>query len=257
MARLEEWNFFNRNVQSGLTEGQFLSSASTVICAGPPFLAASGASNEGMLAGGNVVYPIGLIDQWSISQNLTVIPLSEAGSYRRYTVTGPATGQVALGRSLYHGPSLLRVLYAYYRALDPRGETPVYPLIDNEAANVIRNPKNAIFDAPGYENGYFNLASDLFTQPIGLLLYIQDVNRESYSALYLEQVHVGNHSLQSGASSVVLSESTQCLFARAKPVKLANPIPLMGRFQDSGVITTAGTFTNGEQRLAAATQSNL
>lgn len=255
MSRFNDWDFFNKQVQSGLTEGQFLNAQSVLIAAGPPFLSATGSGTEDQLVAGDVVYPVGLISQWAVNQQMAVIPVPEAGSYRRYTITGPADGSFTLGRTLYHGPSLLRVLYAYYKALDPRG-VPVFPLIDNDAANIVRNPKNVIYDSPGYENFFSNLASDLFTQPVGILIYIQDVNRESYGAVYLEQLQIANHGLASGPGQLVLAEQANCLFSRARPVRMANPIPLMSRFDDSGVITTAGTMTGGEQKIPALTQAN-
>jgi len=258
MARFNDWDFLNKQVQGGLTEGQFINHGGCLLCAGPPFLAATGAGTEDQITTGDVVYPIGLISNWSIGQNLQVVPVPEAGSYRRYTVVGPADGNFSLGRTLYHGPNVLRAMYAYYRADLERefGGHPIEPLIDADAANIQRNPKNVIYDPPGYENGWFNLCSDLFSQPVGILLYIQDINRESYAAVYLEQLQIVNHGMASGPGALVLSEQVGAIFSRARPVRLANPIPLMSRFQDAGVITTAGTMTGGEQRIPAMTQSN-
>lgn len=258
MARFNNWDFLNKQVQSGLVEGQFINQAGCLLCAGPPFLAVTGGGTEAQLATGDTVYPIGLISQWQINQNMAVVPVPEAGSYRRYHITGPTDGNFSFSRILYHGPSLLRVLYAYYKA-DIDGEFggyPIEPLIDNDAANIQRNPKEIIYDAPGFENFWINLASDLFSQPVGILLYIQDLNRESYGAVYLEQLQVAQHGMGSGPGSLVVAENASALFSRARPVKLANPIPLMSRFQDSGIITTAGTMTGGEQRIPAVTQSN-
>lgn len=268
MARFQTWNFFNKQVQSGLVEGQFTGSASVMLAAGPPFLATESGGSERQIVSGDTVYPIGLISNFAIQQQMAVIPVPEVGSYRRYTVTGPADGQFSLNRTLYHGPSLLRVMYAYYKARDRRGVR-VDPLIDNDAANIARNPKNRIYDAPGYENFYINLASDLFTQPVGILMYIQDSNRESYGAVYLEQLHVANHGFSTGPGQQVIAESVACVFSRARPVRLSNPMPLMSRLQDSGIITTAGTLTDAEGnplrgtepgergvRIAARTQTN-
>lgn len=258
MARFSDWDYFNKNVQSGLTEGQFINSAGCLLCAGPPFLAITSGGTEDQLTASDIVYPIGLVSNWAISQQLAVVPVPEAGSYRRYTITGPSDGALQLTRTMYHGPSLLRVLYAYYKADTERRYrgTPIEPLIDSEAANIARNPKNVIWDTPGYENAWFNLSSDLLSQPVGILLYIQDVNRESYGAVYLEQAQVGNHNMGGGPSQLVVAESVSMSFARARPVRLANPIPLFSRFADSGVITSAGTMTGGEKKIAAVTQSN-
>ena len=258
MARFDDWDYLGKNVQSGLTEGQFINQAGCLLCAGPPFLAAVGTASDETLRTGDVVYPVGLISQWSLAQNLAVVPVPEAGSYRRYTITGPSDGNFSFGRTLYHGPNILRALYAYYRAdlEEEFGGFPIEPLIDNDAALIQRNPKDRIMDAPGFDNFFINLASDLFSQPVGMLLYIQDINRESYGAVYLEQLHVANHGMGSGPGQLVVAENSACMFARARPVRLANPVPLMSRIGDSGVITTAGTMTNGVQRIEATTSNN-
>jgi hypothetical protein len=269
MARWNTWNFFNRNVQSGLTEGQFINMGSCLIAAGPPFLGIGGAvvldEQGGDQAVGDTVYPLGLGSQWSINQQLAVVPIPEAGSYRRYTITGPADGSFAMGRTLYHGPSALRVLYAYYKA-QGNSNIPISPLIDDfTASQMLRNPHNDIQDHPGHENFWANMCSSIFSQPVGILLYIQDVNRESYGAIYLEQYHVGSHGMGTGPGQLVLSEQFAGTFSRVRPVKLANPIPLMSRISnvkaddDSGKITVAGTnrTTGGLQRIETPTGSNV
>ena len=260
MARFDDWDYINKNVQSGLTEGQFINQAGCLLCAGPPFLATVGSGADSTFTSGDVVYPVGLLSSWNMSQQLAVMPVPEAGSYRRYTITGPADGSINFGRALYHGPNILRAMYAYYSA-DPdglAGGVPIEPLIDRQAAAALiqRNPKNVIRDAPGHENFFINLASDLFSQPVGMLLYIQDINRESYGAVYLEQLHVANHGISSGPGQLVVAENIACMFARARPVKLANPVPLMSKLSDNGVITTSGTMTGGEQRITATTPAN-
>lgn len=268
MATFQDWNFFNRNVQSGLTEGQFINMGSVLLCAGPPALGVGGVGQvfeqNGDVAVGDVVFPMGLISSWAVNQQLPVIPIPEAGSYKRYTITGPSDGSLALGRTLYHGPSLLRVLYAYFRA-NANPNIQIDPLIDDQAANLLRNPHNFINDTPGYENFWANLASSILSQPVGVLIYIQDVNRESYGAVYLEQFQVATHGFASGPGQLVVNEQVQGSFARCRPVKLANPIPLMSRLSkqedsnDSGVITVAGSDRTipGTQRIRSQTSSNV
>ena len=263
MARFQDWDYFNKNVQSGLTEGQFINFGGCLLAAGPPYLSAPAAGGQDDdTVGGQQVFPVGLASNWAIQHQLTAIPVPEAGSYRRYTITGPADGNFSMGRTLYHGPSLLRVMYAYYSApRDDGGATPVIPLTDDASANALRNPKNLIIDAPGYENFWVNLASDIFTQPVGLLLYIKDVNREAYGAVYLEQLQVVNHGFGSGPGQVAVAENAAFLFSRARPVKLNQAVPLMSRHEHAGTITVAGTENttgpNGPQRIPAPTGSNI
>lgn len=259
MSTFADWDYFNKHVQSGLTEGQFLNSGGCMIAAGPPYLASIGATGDTVNT--DTVWPIGLISQWGVSQNLAVIPIPEAGSYQRYIMTGPSDGGFQMSRSLYHGPSLLRAMYAYFSApSEEDGATPILPLIPDDAAQgITRNPKLRITDPPGYENFWINLASEVFTQPVGIMLYFQDSNRESWGALYLEQFMTNAHSVSSGPGQIVIAEQTSGIFSRARPIKLVNSIPLMSRAVDAGTITVAGSqnTTGGPTRIPVPTGTNI
>jgi hypothetical protein len=117
MATLSDWDFFNRNVQSGLLEGRYMNAAFTLVAAGPPRLAAvAGATGSDIdLAADplDLAYPIGVLQSINLGVNSQIMRLWEIGSERSYFVRGRTVGQVALGRIMYHGPSLLKVLYAY------------------------------------------------------------------------------------------------------------------------------------------------
>ena len=108
---LNNWNFNTDHVQQDLKGGQFASAETTLVAAGPPRLqqASSGAGSTG------TVYPIGLLENISISQSKQLQRLFEIGSSRSYFIPGRVVGSVSLGRVFYYGPSLLRVIYAYYR----------------------------------------------------------------------------------------------------------------------------------------------
>ena len=258
MSTFNDWDFFNKHVQSGLTPGQFISSQTCLICAGPPSLMSSSGAEDGVTALGEKVYPVGLISQWSLNQQMAAVPIAEAGSYRRYTVTGPTDCSVQMSRVLYHGPSIMRVLQAAASAPDERGVV-VNPLIAPEAANYPRNPHNRISDSPGHENLYINLASSLFSQPIGLMFFIADINREQYGAFYLEGCYVPQHGISSGPGNLVIAETVAVNATRLRPITLppSTVIPLLSKFNDSGKITTAGTMTGGVQSLNAPMSDNL
>ena len=258
MATFKNWDYFNKHVQSGLTEGQFINFGGCVLAAGPPYLTSMGSADGSVDS--DSVFLIGKIGNWSVGNNLMVVPIPETGSYRRYLVTGPADGQLQLSRTLYHGPSLLRALYAYYSApVESGGSIPIESLVSDTSSNIRRNPKNRITDAPGYENFWPNLASEVFTQPVGILLFIQDSNRESYGACYFEQTQVVNHGFGGGPGSVVVAEQMSAMFGRCRPVKLPNAVPLMSRAEDAGTITVAGSenTTGGPTRIPQATGTNV
>ena len=78
MGSFNNWNYFNRNVQSGLTEGQFINMGSVLLCAGPPALGVGARfvfNEDSDAAVGDIVYPMGLISSWALNQQLPVVPI--------------------------------------------------------------------------------------------------------------------------------------------------------------------------------------
>lgn len=223
MARtIKDWDYFSRNVQSGLLEGRFMSGAFTLIAAGPPRLDALGAGGGNL--GDNfsgLAWPIGIIQGMSFGGGTAVSRFFEIGSRRSYFILGRTQEQLSLQRVQYHGPNLLRALYAYMR--DPGGR--FNALFENNMQNATNasgaaGGKRRFEEMPGFENLWMNLGSDVFTQPIGLLLYFKDSNKDVVGAFYLENVHVTNYGMQTDANSIVLSESTSLVFERTVPVNV-------------------------------------
>ena len=224
MASLSNWSPYGEYVQGGMVDGRFMNAAYTMIAAGPPRLANMGgatATGVALAAGaGNAVadqlaYPIGVVQNFSLSHNMNVSRFYALGSVRSYFIPGRVMGQANLGRIMYHGPSLLRVLYAYYQdALPP---ATVETLLGGISASTMPNPHNVKIN-PGYENIYLNLASDLFTQPIGLLIMFKDSNEDTMGAVYLESCYIPNHSISTDAMGTIIQENVSIQFERAVPI---------------------------------------
>jgi hypothetical protein len=107
------------------------------------------------------------------------------------------------------------MLYAYYEDLIPPTTVPsVFP---NAGSATVANPHDVKIP-PGYENLYLNLASDLFNQPIGILLYMRDSNEDTVGAVYLEHIIIPNHTWATDAQGVMIQESAAMQFERAVPV---------------------------------------
>jgi len=252
MAKLHEWDFFNRNVQSGLTEGQYLAAQFTLIAAGPPnlaFLSDANTNNDEDIIGeaqDNIVFPIGVTQRFGIQQTRQHARVWEIGSERSYWISGRTVGQMNLGRMVYHGPSLLRVLYAYYRstAADSRYDFP--DLLGNgttvQEANANRNP-HSIHISPGYRNIFLNLASDLFSQTVGLLIYFKDSNNESVYATYAENCVVPSHNLGLDAGGTVIQENVTLQFERLIPVYMSNSIAVADIDSSHKIMRPAGVYT--------------
>lgn len=233
MAKLSEWRPYERFVQGGLVDGQFLSAAFTLIAAGPPRLANIGgaAGAAATLSAGdgakNWALPIGVVQNVGLSHNRNFARFWELGSERSYFISGRTTGQLQLSRIMYHGPSLLRMLYAYYQDLIPPTVVPF--VFNNPGAAAVANPHDVKIP-PGYENIFLNLASDLFSQPVGMLMYFRDSNEDTVGAIYMESCYVPSHQIATDAGGTVIQESAAIQFERAVPVAVKGLALISGEF---------------------------
>lgn len=240
---IENWDYHNFHVQQELTGGEFVSAETTLIAAGPPRLSDLGATTQpgggGSLTEPNedLAYPIGLLENVGLSQSKQLQRIFEIGSSRSYFIPGRTVGSVTLGRVLYHGPSLLKTLYAYYS----QASGDLFNFMDKDRAAVItdnqgrtqRDPDAKLLDLaglqsslhdvrmrPGYDDFYLNLASDLFNQPTGLLFYFKNGNDETVGSCYLEECHLQGHQLSISSGSVLIMEGASMQFDRLIPVKM-------------------------------------
>lgn len=223
-GNFSDWSPYTGFVQSGLVDGQYANAGFTLLAAGPPRLAniggaaaISGALKTGGQAANNIVFPVGIIQNFNLSHTRNFTRIFEIGSERSYFIAGRTMGQIGLGRVYYHGASLLRVLYAYYEDQIP--PTIVNAMWANAGAQAMSNPHDVIIP-PGYENIYINLASDLFAQPIGMLLYIRDINQATLGAVYFESCYVPNHTWATDSQGVLIQEQVAVQFERAVPVEV-------------------------------------
>jgi hypothetical protein len=220
---LSNWSPYKAHVQGGLREGNYLNGQFILICAGPPFFSDMGG------AATSTVYPIGLTQNVALSQNKAISRIFEIGSDRSYFIAGRSVGQLSLGRVVYHGPSLLRCLYASYSSPGGDGSYAIDPLVSgvNTAATIMDGAtpakssgvRHGIRIPPGYDNMFLNLASDLFSQPIGLYLVFKDNEKRTVGSIYLDQCYVPTHSIAVDAQGLIVQESVGIQYERMVPVK--------------------------------------
>ena len=220
MANSFYWDYFNNRVQDNLQPGEFLNAAYALLSSGPPQLSefavsnisASSANTWEAIEGGlesavsalssvGKFNPIGVTQALGINQGKQLMQIWEIGSERSFFVSGRASGSLSLGRVLYNGDNLLKMLYAW----------------DDSLSETAYNGFE-IFRAPGYNNFYMNLASDLFGKPFGLLLLIKDSQQKLYAAVYFEQCYVPNYGFGFDAAGNIIQESTSLLFERMIPI---------------------------------------
>ena len=220
-----DWSPYTNYVQAGLQDGQYVNAAHTLLAAGPPRIAniggaaafANAVSGSGQAAN-QIVLPIGIVQNFNVSHNRQFSRIFEIGSERSYFISGRTVGQISLGRVYYHGSSLLRILYAYYQDLIPPSVVPA--MWPNSGAASVANPHDVAIP-PGYENIFLNLASDMFAQPIGMLMYIRDVNQDALGAGYFEACYLPNHAMTTDAQGVLMQEQVGIQFERMVPVAIS------------------------------------
>lgn len=222
-ATLANWNPYTMKVDdsSSLGEGRFASGAFTMLAAGPPRLAALGGAVVAAAAvsggsGVNFALPIGVVQNFNLAHNRQFARFWELGSERSYFISGRTQAQAGFGRVLYNGPSLLRMMYAFYNNAIPPTIIPTFG-VDPAVAASVPNQHDVIIP-PGFENIYLNLASDLFSQPCGLLVYMKDSNGVTLGAVYLEEAYIPSHSIATDAQGVVIQEQVALQCERVVPV---------------------------------------
>lgn len=224
-GNFSDWSPYTNFVQAGMVDGAYVNAGHTLLAAGPPRIAnIGGAAAFAQAISGNgqaanqIVYPLGLVQNFNVSHNRQFSRIFEIGSERSYFISGRTVGQLGLARIYYQGASLLRILYAYYQDLIPPTFVPA--MFPNAGASAMSNPHDVIIP-PGYENIYINLASDLFAQPIGLLFYIRDINQDSLGAIYFESCYVPQHAMQTDSQGVLIQENVGLQFERGVPVAIS------------------------------------
>jgi hypothetical protein len=222
MSSITNWQPYSQKVDnsSALGEGRFASGVFTMLAAGPPRLAAVGGSAAAAASVGkqNWALPIGIVQNFNLAHNKAFARFWELGSERSYFIAGRTVAQAGFGRVLYNGPSILRVMYAFYQ--DPAPTlVPTFGVDPNIMASVANQHDVKI--PPGFENIYLNLASDLFSQPCGLLVYMKDSNETTLCAFYLEETYIPSHSIATDAQGCVVQEQVALQPERVVPIAVA------------------------------------
>ena len=236
---LTDWNFKNFHVQQDLQAGQFVNAETTLIASGPPEITTG---NDGNAAGDATtmsVFPIGLLENFAISQSKQLQRIFEIGSSRSYFIPGRVIGSISLGRVFYFGPSLMRVLYSYYATAgsvvqigqnDVGATIQVPSPLDSTFELTLPDPDSRLLDAggsnfapvaqsPGEDYFWSNLASDVFNQPFGMAVFFKDTSFVTVGAMYLEDTMLQGHQMSVSSGSVLIMEGVSAQYDRLVPIK--------------------------------------
>ena len=225
MSKLfQDWKFKQGHVQAVPEGGDFLSSESCVICAGPPTYSvaqdeATGVNSDASYDDNNLI-PIGLVQNATVTQNKQIQQLYEIGSRQPIFIPGRTVVQAALSRILFDGPSLLRALYK----INHGDSHTTMPWFDPEAdgnVNVSNTPGQPFVKGGDQAKFYINLASEFFNKPIGLAFFLNDMENEEYGGFYLENCYVQSHQISIAGQQTILVENCGLRCSRVIPIDRA------------------------------------
>ncbi|MGC8992679.1 MAG: hypothetical protein ACP5JE_03855 [Thermoplasmata archaeon] len=233
-----DWDYRNFHVQEDIDSGEFISSETTLVAAGPPTFA----SSTMVLTG------IGVVDSFAVTQSTQVQRIFEIGSKLAYLVPGRRVGTITIARFYYGGPSLLSMLYASntVNVVSPDNgnvEQSFKPVSTNKAP---RSEKIDVTLSPGFawrsnsaptasqNSGFsgFNLWSDLFDHPTGLLVFFKTSYNVPVGGMYFEGVLLSGHQFSLSAAMILVAEGVSAEFEIAVPVDVsAIPASSIGTVQ--------------------------
>jgi hypothetical protein len=75
-------------------------------------------------------------------------------------------------------------------------------------------------DNPGYDDLWFNLASDIFNQPTGMCIYFRNQIDVTVGAVYLEECYVQGHQVSISSGSVLVMEGVSLQFEKLRPIRM-------------------------------------
>lgn len=224
---LSGWDFHKYRVQQEVRGGQFINAESTLVVAGPPDITGATAGEASDWA-----YPVGLLETFGLQQSRQLQRIFEIGSSRSYFVPGRTIGSITLGRTFYYGPSLMKVLYAYY-AGTTNGDGTVHTALTGATASTMADLgiPSTLYRNPGFdmlnsgskvENSlYIDLASDLFAQPTGMGVVFKDAQTQTVGGMYFNECYVQGHQMTVSSGSVLIMEGASIQYDLLVPVKFS------------------------------------
>jgi len=262
--RISQLNPRTKRIQDGLKEGLFLSGRFSYIGFGPPHIhmfglnarpaaraginidigpisfgaevsAPSSGTNLDDVGGSALVWPAGLIQSVGLAQNANQPRLFEIGTDRHYTLRGRSLGQIGVSAIEFDGPSLLRKAYAGFSDTRTGGSIEaLYPndyYVDRDVPGEGGLADHPVEVSPGYENGWINMASDVFERPAGALIVLKDSAMQVHTAVYAESCHIPSHNLRWDAAGTVITSGVSLQFERLVPVRVAPVRPLTSQIR--------------------------
>lgn len=165
----------------------------------------------------------GFVQNLNMNQQKQIQEIFEIGSQRRYWADNPTRNNMSINRALFSGPSLLKVagmglLNRGMNADDLEGVSD--HLFKGGDLNAAGSGKD--------KNFWINLGSDLFKNPLGIMLEFREFygngKSDAYGSVYLTNAKISGHSLNMQAGRWMMQESMQLRFERAVPLSKGSTV---------------------------------
>jgi len=176
----------------------------TLVLVGPA--RASNLSGNGSDFSG--IQAVGMLQQMQVSQQRPVQPVQAIGSGRNYFLAGKPMVNFSIGRLFAKGPNLHKALYRNIMTnQNIKGFNPAEPA----AADV-------------NSDSVFNMDSEMFLVPFGLIVAFRDKSGGSLGSFYMESCMISSYSIGIAAGQNMVMENVNGSADRLLPINLtANP----------------------------------
>jgi hypothetical protein len=171
---------------------------------------------------------VGMLQQMQVSQQRAVQPLQAIGSGRNYFLAGKPMVNFSIGRLFAKGPNLHRALYQ--NIMDNNKITGFNP---SEPAAASNTP-----------DGVFNMDSEMFLVPFGLVVAFRDKSGGSLGSFYIESCMISSYSIGIAAGQNMVMENVNGSADRIYPINLTQAAATANFFNSSGGNTVSNADTD-------------
>jgi hypothetical protein len=206
---------FNQAVYHDDLPGEIASPIHTFLMSGPPNAATILEQPDGI----DMLTPIGLLQDVSVSAQRTLTPATELGVKYHRPIPGRFVHSVNIQRVLSWSANLVGMLYRW-AVNNPEIQ---YAFAPHEGQSTHLANVRVSLQLVGLE-------SDLIELPFGLYLVDMTESAEFISSTYLERCMIGGYSKGANVNGTFTLENVSCMYMRPVPMKNVLNLPVKETF---------------------------
>ena len=183
--------------------------------------------------------PVGMLQQMQVSQQRAVQPAQAIGSGRTYFLAGKPMVNFSIGRLFAKGPNLHRALYRNIMS-----NATIEGFNPKEPATASNNP-----------DAVFNMDSEMFLVPFGLVVAFRDKSGGSLGSFYIESCMISSYTIGVVAGQNMVMENVNGSADRIYPINLSTTATVANFFDGNNTVEEIGGPGSGEFTDFSTTQS--